>query len=402
MWVPLTDPISEQERIAALLRELAAGLRANGAIRSTSWQCAFERVPRHLFIPSFYRMGESGSDRVAVTGTDSDQHDEWLSCIYGDHSLVIQFDPTNPARATSSSSQPTLMATMLEALDVKDGANVLEVGTGSGYNAALLCERLGSQLVTTIDIDEQLVADATQRLGIAGYRPTTAVGDGMNGYQPNALYDRIVATYAIAAVPHAWTVQLRPDAVIVAPFWGGIVRLEMAMDRAMVGRFLPTAAYFMGVRDAEVRTPPTSELIELTKIDGGITRGIVVPPDLKSESFWFMARMLLLPPVVLFGGPGQSMYEALRIVHLSDRSWARVDPHDGGHTVTQMGPRQMWDEIEMAYELWAKLGRPDRERFGLTVRRDGSQFVWLDSPDSKHRWELSAGKVGRHAGPLEL
>lgn len=87
----------------------------------------------------------------------------------------------------SSSSMPSVMARMLEALAVRDGDRVLEIGTGSGYNAALLCERLGSENVTTIDCNAELVGAARQRLAEHGYEPTVVAGDGFFGYAPNAL-----------------------------------------------------------------------------------------------------------------------------------------------------------------------------------------------------------------------
>ena len=79
---------------------------------------------------------------------------------------------------TSSSSLPALVLTMLEALEVTDGDRVLEIGTGSGYNAVLLCERLGSDRVTSVDIDPELVELARERLAANGYTPALAAVDG--------------------------------------------------------------------------------------------------------------------------------------------------------------------------------------------------------------------------------
>ena len=89
---------------------------------------------------------------------------------------------------------------MLEALEVTDGCRVLEIGTGSGYNAALLCERLGSEHVTSVHIDPDLVALARERLAANGYTPTLAA-DGADGYPRSALYDRIIATCSVPAIP---------------------------------------------------------------------------------------------------------------------------------------------------------------------------------------------------------
>lgn len=72
-----------------------------------------------------------------------------------------------------------------------------------------------------------------------------------------------------------------------------------------------------------------------------------------------------------------------------DRSWMRVDvAEDGTTTVRQGGPRRLWVLLTETERLWHRLGRPTAERYGLTVRPDGSQLAWLDDPESEHRWEL--------------
>lgn len=101
----------------------------------------------------------------------------WLAAAYQDTSLLTQFDAAGVA--TSSSTCPSLMARMLEALDVVDRDHVLEIGVGTGYNAALLAHRLGNDRVVSLDVDPDLVRLARDRLGEAGYAPTLIAGDGM-------------------------------------------------------------------------------------------------------------------------------------------------------------------------------------------------------------------------------
>jgi protein-L-isoaspartate O-methyltransferase len=93
------------------------------------WRAAFAATPRHLFAPAFTRRLPTGQYEQ-LDRRDPDQAEAWLRAVYSDDSLVIQFD--EGGTATSSSSQPTVMAFMLEALDVQDGDTVLEVGTGTG------------------------------------------------------------------------------------------------------------------------------------------------------------------------------------------------------------------------------------------------------------------------------
>jgi hypothetical protein len=74
------------------------------------------------------------------------------------------------------------------------------------------------------------------------------------------------------------------------------------------------------------------------------------------------------------------------IVDLSDLSWVRFDRNRS--RITQGGPRRLGDTQEELYALWCRLGRPDRERFGVTVTPERTQFAWLDHPASEHRWAL--------------
>jgi protein-L-isoaspartate O-methyltransferase len=144
------------------------------------------------------------------------------------------------------------MSWMLQALDLADGQQVLEIGTGTGYNATLLCHRLSDANVTSIDIDPALVDQARLRLGELGYAPLLAAGDGVGGLPAGAPYDAILATAAVDHIPSAWIEQLRPGGIIVTDLRGGfsgaMVRLRKIDDDTMEGRCDSCDAAFMPVR----------------------------------------------------------------------------------------------------------------------------------------------------------
>ena len=384
----------DSSRSRQLRRRLVEQLVDTRAIRSAGWRAAFERVPRHLFVPRFELRVASGW--AMIDGSRPEQRRRWLAEVYRDQPLITQRGPGDQALPTSTSSTPSVMAVMLEALDAEPGHRVLEIGTGTGYNAALLCERLGSEHVTSIDIEEALVEAARDRLRTAGYRPRLWVGDGFEGWAEDAPYDRIIATCTADRIPPAWVAQLRTGGVIVAPLPGGVVRLERNRDGLVSGRFLPEALGFMDMRGHAPPRPPVAELMELVgrpapERTARYDYDTLFQAGGERWPFWFLVRLLVAPFEVLFpAGPDAGGY-----VDLADRSWVRLGLAD--RRVRQGGPRRLWDLVEDLYERWLTLGSPGRERFGLTVTLAGEHTLWLDQPDSEHRWAVPSTLLGREA-----
>lgn len=139
-----------------------------------------------------------------------------IAHVYRDEAITTK---TREGAITSSSTQPSLMAKMLGRLDVQPGLRVLEIGTGTGYNAALLAELVGEQgSVTTVDIDSEVSAAAAASLRAAGYGKVEVVtGDGGLGVPEHAPYDRIIATAGVWQIPPAWREQLAPEGGMVLP-----------------------------------------------------------------------------------------------------------------------------------------------------------------------------------------
>jgi protein-L-isoaspartate(D-aspartate) O-methyltransferase len=146
---------------------------------------AMLEVPRHFFVPA-----------------------QLAAVAYHDGPLPIGFDKTI--------SQPYIGALMLDLLEVRPGHKVLEIGTGYGYQAALLAE-LGAE-VWTVEIVEEFAGEASLRLQRLGYnRVHVRVGDGSRGWVEHAPFDRILVTAAAKAPPPALLDQLKPDGRLVAP-----------------------------------------------------------------------------------------------------------------------------------------------------------------------------------------
>jgi len=157
---------------------------------------AMEHVPRELFVPEPERRR-----------------------AYYDAALPIGHGQTI--------SQPYMVARIVEALAIRPGNRVLDVGTGSGYQAAVLAE-LGADVVTIERIPE-LAEDARQRLAAAGYdRVEVALGDGTLGVPEHAPFDAIAVAAAAPGLPETLYEQLRPRGRLVVPVGGPRVqRLEV-------------------------------------------------------------------------------------------------------------------------------------------------------------------------------
>ncbi len=180
--------------VSALNHALVEELKRKRYIRSPQVEAAFRAVPRHLFLPGL-PLEEVYADRVILTKQADDGH--WLS----------------------SSSQPGIMAVMLEQLDLVPGHKVLEIGAGTGYNAALMAHMVGQAgQVVTLDIEQDLVTAARQHLAAAGFERAQAVcADGGYGYPAVAPYDRVILSVGSSDIMPAWIEQMQPHGRLVLP-----------------------------------------------------------------------------------------------------------------------------------------------------------------------------------------
>jgi protein-L-isoaspartate(D-aspartate) O-methyltransferase len=241
--------VSADHDSAQLRSALVGRLRAYENLRSDRVASAFEAVPREAFVAEF--AAENG-----------------LAAVYADSPIVVKRDVKGIP--ISSSSQPAIMAVMLELLDVNQGARVLEIGAGTGYNAALLAQLTGeSGSVIAVEVDDDLGDRASAALRSVGSNAVVVVADGRDGWSSGAPYDRIILTASTPEIPKAWRDQLVEHGTLVVPLRGPSVlgwQLVVAFRRA--GDVLRSDAVvpggFMGLRDAggpapNLRGDPTSD-----------------------------------------------------------------------------------------------------------------------------------------------
>ena len=353
---------------------------------------AFERVPRHLFVP---KVGP-----VAA---------------YADEAIVTHDEGGVP---TSSSSQPSLMARMLDRLDVAPGHRVLEIGAGTGYNAALLAA-LGAD-VTTVELQPVVADAAREHLAAAGARAEVVTGDGAE--PPPGPFDRIIVTAGVWALAPALVAALADGGVLVAPVRINAIEAVFALrregDRLHGAGALPCG--FMPLRGADESRPWRWRL--------GAGGGAMADTDLGNEGRGNLDRLLATPgrevedPLATTGHPLDAMlWVALQgdpLLSLAlptpngPPGWALgldvlpasllVLEFAGGYaevgSVRLHGGDAALRTLRSGVEGWRDAGSPRPSALALTVEPHRERSVWsLPYPDGgggstlyrgAHRWTL--------------
>lgn len=365
------------------------GLKAAGAFESPAVERAMRTVQRHRLLETFfYRTAD---------GTRTIEHDpgrprrDHLALIYADTVLATRHIDGLPA---SSTSQASLVGKMLELLDLGAGMKILEIGAGTGYNAALLAEIIGDQRrVVTVDVLEDVVAQTKRLLADAGY-PDIGVllRDGFEGVTEQAPFDRIVATVGCSDLSPRWAEQLVDDGAMLVPLehasghplvlvakQGGAQKDGAQKDGALRGRLVLRTGFI------PVRGPLHIDEQWAVGVCVADQAEVVHEPDSGSR---FSAR----PP----DEPDQltdDETDFLFYLGLEDRRacWAPDGPalSDGPNGWAALAPAgiRWWKDASLARELerryhdWDARGRPTIQDYEITfwpidTRRDPPPGGW--------------------------
>lgn len=363
----------------------------------SGWRALLDEVPRVPFIPDTIWVDDGSGDGLVALSQHTDP-DGWHAAVSANAPVITQVDLGDVRSGqrgrfpSSSCSQPSIVADMLDALDVRPGQSVLEIGTGTGWNAALLAHRVGEHgRVVTIEVDPCLAADARHALTSAGHHPLVITGDGLVGHPAAAPYDRVISTASVReVVPRVWLDQLRAGGRLVTPWgtdWSNGVMLTLynGDDGAAGGRFCGDLA-FMRVRSqrrALYGWQPTDSDIEHARVSTTECRGSDLDRMLNPDkgTFGIGARLESCRLIVEWDKHGE-LHHNLELDDGVTKSWAQLDANlnePAPFTVRQLGPRSLWAEAEAAYDWWYEHGEPGLDRFGFESR-DGRQWAWLDEP----------------------
>jgi protein-L-isoaspartate(D-aspartate) O-methyltransferase len=395
--------------IESYLEAYVERLKASGCIRDPAVERAFRRVRRDLFVERFY-VGQAGQgeDKQVYRTVDYDpQHptEEPLRLIYADEALITRLSDNV---GTSSSSQPSLVAQMLHLLELRPGMRLLEIGAGTGYNAALLAESVGdASLVTTLDIQADVVEQTRRNLARAGYGAVRVLHrDGFYGAPEGAPFERIVATVGCPEISPRWVEQLAPSGFMLIPLRHAganpLVRIwrEGSAGDTVVGRVVSFSG-FMAIQGA-------------LRVEG-YYHGPPSPPDAAEEErpLWpGLAAPGAADPAPPQPPPGPSpvgpvapasgqvrdgpagervsgplidfwfflglrdartrMFRWLNSFGVADPATRRSARIEGGRLV---GEPALLSELDAHYQEWLRLGAPSMTRFRLHLVPAGADPV---------------------------
>lgn len=361
--------------------QLARTLQAKNPSLSEKIIQAFRVIPRHPFVDHYY-LHEGGESRL-WTKREQDESTEWYEHIYSDDALITQVDQYG--RTLSSSSQPGAMACMLQALDVQPGMRVLEIGTGSGYNAAILAHLAGDPgLLTTIDIDADLIERANCIIPqVIGEGMTIAQADGNNGYDANAPYDRIILTASTPTLPAALLNQLAPNGIVVDvlqpkfAMLGGLLKAQKQGEE-LKGSILDTAS-FMELRPVEYQK-----------------RSIQI--DFRAPLFAsFPFDALLFQPLAIRENHAFSFFlyydfPGLYVFQKGEALFLYQEAFPQGYVIFQQPPSlqvelrgdvsiacSLWNRLVRAYSFWDRAGQPAITQYTFEMNSKG-QMLSLHTP----------------------
>ncbi len=331
---------------------------------------AFLRTPRHEFVAEFYERMPDKKHVVWKQRKQTEiQEEAWLQLVYRDVALTTRLDANGfPG---SSSSMPSIMAAMLQALQAKQGQRVLEIGTGTGYNAALLAYLVGDpHLVTTIDVDAELVKLAVPAITrCIGPGMTIIAGDGLQGVERNAPYDRIIATGSYPSVPRSWLVQLAPGGLLLMNLQRNLANVMLLLEKdeqgAIAGKILPLKASFMPLHDgsgAYYRCPVPHEPIEpmLQELSSPPS---FQPANLSHKEFAFFLQCHL---------PQARRSTYADFQYLEDPSSRRLIQFYHG---TVRGSQSLWQELQAIDKDYRMLGCPKRQDFSCEIAANHQYII---------------------------
>lgn len=360
-------------------QDAARQLAAMVTLPDSRWFRPLATTPRHRFIPAWFERGADGW--TSVSGESA--HEQWRHIAYqstasivtkvaGNHAELTVPQQCIQGRPTSSATNPWRVIQIYRAARIHPGCgDILDVGTGPGYGAALLSKVVGSARVTTIDVDAYVTRVAEMRLRPATNQPhpriITADATGPLDWEG----DRIAAMVAVPGIPASWLASLKPDGRLAVSIAGTSVTIAARKleDGGAWGRVELEPGGFMRTRGPGDYPPPVINRItaEMTYSDEDASVSPYPVVDLDNAPELSSLLTLTVPGIEWAHDTGPDGIQATWLAH-PDGSWARAEAYEHAPTAHTFhgGPRRLWDELDNIRTRWLADGQ--LRLFGAEVR----------------------------------
>ncbi|QYN33581.1 hypothetical protein K1T35_34580 [Pseudonocardia sp. DSM 110487] len=360
---------------------------------------AFTATDRAAFINGYY--APSGGKYQWFEFSNSNPSQDGLERIYSNAPLTTQFDPVT-RRPTSSSSMPGLMVSMLQALGAQPGETVVEIGTGTGYNAALLSAIVGARgRVYSFESSPDIAEAARSNLGRAGCRNVVVINaDDITASRP-AVADRMIVTAGFPCIPASWWDGIVDGGVVVVPLRQGpghpLVRLtKNAAAARWDGTYVSYADFMPAVG------PGISELhtaLRVVRVDGpgnlkSSPTDLSKARDLFDVKFFASLECDQVENAVVVAADGAKLATGFGLSTDENESTALAVPG----AIVSTGPEGdgLRDRLLGIIEEWQRLGRPRVADFTVRIPRDNG--IDADTEDVSG-WRTRVGKVSLTVRP---
>jgi protein-L-isoaspartate(D-aspartate) O-methyltransferase len=245
-----------KSKVFLLQKNLVSMLKKRGLIKSKKVEKAFLSVTRHLFLPGVN-----------------------FKKVYSDEAIVTKWGDRKNKIPLSSSTQPAAMAIMLEQLELRKDLKVLEIGAGTGFNAALMAYIVGKKgQIVTLDIDKNLCISAERNLNSGGFSNVKVIcKDGFYGYKTIGPYDRIILTVSFWDIAPEWFEQLKIGGILLLPLINKFDQMTIAFKKKKdhLESVSVSGCKFMSFRGKHYR--------ELNTFDLGDKKEILLTTNYKSK-----------------------------------------------------------------------------------------------------------------------
>jgi len=320
-----------------------------------------------VLVPRWFARSRDGEAWKVLDGPSDEP--AWLDAAYDSRMTLVtrigavHADHADPGaryggRPASSATLPGLVLDMYRRARLVDGTSILDVGTGSGYGAALLALRFGAGQVTSIDVDPYLTATAAERLDSFGARPRILTADSAGDLHGS--YDRIVPMVSLPGIPASWLTALRPAGRLVFSLTGGsvLITARKTADGGALGRVEYERASFMAARHGS-DSPPHSSIPEQALDEDGEQVTTSPYPVIDPTWGWELDGLLSVtaPGITHRTVTNQQTGIITTWMTHPDGSWARATgTSDEPALVHQAGRRRLWDILDDHRTYWLTHG----------------------------------------------